>query len=235
MQRFFALLSLGLLLLLPHFAAGQNTNSFELLDGDRVALIGDTFIEREQSYGYLEYLMTIRYPGRDIKFRNLGWSADTPVGVSRAGFDTPDKGFDRVKEQITAFKPTVVFIGYGMASSFDGIAGLDRFKSEMEKLMDSIQDICGKDKVRFVLLSPIRHEKLFAPLPDPAEHNQVLEQYVKAIESLAQKRDAWYISFFTKLDNRTLGGNYYPLTDNGIHLTDYGYRRAAETLGYAFK
>src|SRR4030095_12547029 len=81
-------------------AAGQLTNVFEFRDGDRVVLIGDTFIEREQSYGYVEHMLTTHYPARNISFRNLGWSADTPVGVSRAGFDPPEKGFDRITEQL---------------------------------------------------------------------------------------------------------------------------------------
>src|SRR4030095_11648529 len=90
-------------------AYAQEPRPFELLEGDRVALIGDTFVEREQSYGYVEWMLTSHYPYRNVIFRNLGWSADTPAGVSRAGFDPPEKGFDRLKEQVAAFKPTVVF------------------------------------------------------------------------------------------------------------------------------
>src|SRR5437899_428635 len=99
---------------------------FELLDGDRVVFLGDTFIEREQSYGYVEAALTSRFPDRNVTFRNLGWSADTPLGESRAGFDPPEKGFDRLKEQIAAIKPTVAFIGYGMANSFDSEAAIPK-------------------------------------------------------------------------------------------------------------
>src|ERR1700753_2618006 len=56
----------------------------ELKAGDRVAFVGDTLIEREQAYGYLEQRLTVRFPERNIIFRNLGWSADTPDGGSRA-------------------------------------------------------------------------------------------------------------------------------------------------------
>src|SRR6266436_2234198 len=83
-------------------APAQNTGAFELLDGDRVVLLGDTFMEREQKDGFMEFLMTVHYPDRNITFRNLGWSADTPLGVSRAGFDPPEKGFERLKEQLQA-------------------------------------------------------------------------------------------------------------------------------------
>src|SRR3954447_23766811 len=61
----------------------QQTNAFELLEGDRVAFLGDTFIEREQTYGHIEYTLTTHWPERNVTFRNLGWSADTPL-VSHA-------------------------------------------------------------------------------------------------------------------------------------------------------
>src|SRR5882762_10666064 len=114
---------LGSLLWLPS-ALAQDTSPFELRDGDRVVLLGDTFIEREQAYGYIEYVLTTQFPERNVTFRNLGWSGDTPAGLSRLGFDidSPKKGLERIREQLVAFKPTVVFVGYGMASSFDGEA-----------------------------------------------------------------------------------------------------------------
>src|SRR6266436_2482067 len=126
-----------------HCSVAQNSGSFELREGDRVVLLGDTLIEREQSYGYLEFLLTTQYPERNVTFRNLGWSADTPLGISRAGFEPPEMGFDRVKEQLAAIKPTVAVLGYGMASSFDGEAGLARFSADLEKLMDAIQESSG--------------------------------------------------------------------------------------------
>src|SRR2546426_7391517 len=94
--------------------SAQSTNQFEFLDGDRVVLLGDTFIEREQRYGHIEYLFTTHWPERNITFRNLGWSADTPEGISRAGFDLDEKGWFHLTNQIAATKPTIVILGYGM-------------------------------------------------------------------------------------------------------------------------
>lgn len=224
----------AVLMLSPFTAAAQNTNVFDFRDGDRVVLIGDTFIEREQSYGYIEHLLTTHHPERNVSFRNLGWSADTPLGVSRAGFDPPEKGFDRVKEQIEAYKPTVAFLFYGMASSFDGEAGLPRFKTEMKQLMDAITKSAGNSSggspVRFVIVSPIRHEKLPPPLPDPAKHNEQLAAYTRALEEIARERNTHFVNLFELLDNTKFLPPYEPLTDNGIHLTAYGYRRAAESI-----
>src|SRR5690242_17609570 len=106
---------------------------FDLHSGDRVVLIGDTLIEREQAYGYLEERLTVRHPADNVIFRNLGWSADTPAGASRASFDfdKPGKGFELLKESIAALQPTVVIVGYGMANSFNGEAGLPQFKADL--------------------------------------------------------------------------------------------------------
>ena len=87
---------------------------FELKDGDRVVLLGGTFIERDQEYGYLETLLTSRFPDRTITFRNLGWSGDTVRGEARSRFGPPAEGFDHLKKHVEALKPTVIFVNYGL-------------------------------------------------------------------------------------------------------------------------
>src|SRR5262249_3456502 len=125
---------------------------FELRDGDRVVLIGDTLIEREQHYGWIELALTTRFPERNVTFRNTGWSADTPAGDSRfglsllqAGFEQPDEGWKQLREQVRQLKPTVVILGYGMASSFASEAGLSKFADDMNRLMDTIQELAGDE------------------------------------------------------------------------------------------
>jgi hypothetical protein len=84
MNRFIFLLAM--LSPLLTFAAAP-TKPFELRDGDRVVFLGDTLMEREKDFCYIELMMTLRFPERNVTFRNLGWSADTPVGISRVSFD----------------------------------------------------------------------------------------------------------------------------------------------------
>ena len=212
----------------------QNTNDFELRDGDRVVLLGDTFIEREQCYGHIEYLFTTHWPDRNITFRNLGWSADTPDGISRPGFDPEEKGWYHLTNQIAAVHPTVVFLGYGMASSFAGEAGLTNFVTGINRIIDAVQQLANKQPIRWLILSPIAHEKLLPPLPDPEPHNRQLALYTKALQDIAAQRNAHFVSLFERL-NQSQYPKGPPLTDNGIHLTDYGYRRAAEVIGMSLK
>jgi hypothetical protein len=58
---------------------------------------------------------------------------------------------------------------------------LEKFTTSYNKLIDAILEL--NKETRFILLSPIRHEKLPPPLPDPARHNEMLASYMKAIQS----------------------------------------------------
>ena len=208
----------------------------ELKEGDRVVFLGDTLIEREQLYGYLEQRLTTRYPGRNVTFRNLGWSGDTPAGESRASFDfdKPGKGLAQIQEQIKMLQPTVVIFGYGMASSFNGVGGVLDFQHQMNQLADLIQETSTNHAVRFVYLSPIRHENLGAPLPDPGAHNRELEVLTHSLQELAAQRQARFVSLYDRLPTDAPGVRpVQPLTDDGIHLTAYGYFRLAEVVAAA--
>ncbi|MDB6173388.1 MAG: rane-bound dehydrogenase domain protein [Chthoniobacteraceae bacterium] len=221
-------LSLAFTPLLSHAAS-----PFEIREGDRVLLIGDTLLEREAAFGALETRIDEQFADRKFTVRNLAFSADTPAGWSRASFDPAAKGFDRVKEELDLVKPTVAILGYGMAASLQEITDRSgdislnrdpvrygaepmnaaRFKKELGQLMDAIEASSGgSDKVRFILLSPIRHEDLRATrpgLPDPAAHNALLSEYSKAIEELAAERGARFVNQSAQRAT--------PLTENGIH------------------
>ncbi|HWY74780.1 MAG TPA: PVC-type heme-binding CxxCH protein, partial [Verrucomicrobiae bacterium] len=242
-RRFMRLCLAAVSLIVAGVAAhAQPKPAFELQDGDRVVFIGDTLIEREQLYGYVEHRLTVRGPGKNVTFRNLGWSGDTPSGKSRLSFDfdKPEKGLELIKEHIVSFQPTVAIIGYGMANSFQGEAGLPEFKSEMNKLLDMLYSTCTSKTFRVVLLSPIHHENLGPPLPDPTEHNRQLALYTKAISELATERQASSSTsgqkyFYVSLYDNLLGDGTKlhpprPNTDDGIHLTGYGYLRMAEAI-----
>ncbi|APW63152.1 SGNH/GDSL hydrolase family protein [Paludisphaera borealis] len=196
-------------------------------DHDRIVFVGDTLIERDQRYGYLETVLTIENPSLDLTFRNLGWSGDTVRGLSRAGFDPPEAGFKALKEQVLAAKPTVLIVGYGMADSFDGPAGLSRFVEGYNAFLDAV----APAKARLVLLSPLPHEALPAPLPDPTAHNRDLALYAEAVGKIAQERNAAFIDLFNGVQRQRGGprAGVAPDTDDGIHLTALGSWRLADS------
>jgi lysophospholipase L1-like esterase len=211
-------------LLLPFLCAmvlrAEDTKKFTLNEGDRVAFVGNTFTERDQYTGYLETLLTARYFDRNVIFRNYGWSGDNVWGEARNEFGKNPDGFKALEKQIVEFKPTVIFAAYGMSESFDGEPGLSAFVQQYNVLLDML----AKGGARLVLLSPIKHENLGAPLPDPAEHNKNLSIYADAIKKLAESRNAPFVDLIELLGE---GDAKAPFTDNGVHLTPHGYWRTA--------
>ena len=213
-------------LLAPTLARAADVPSlpkFTFKDGDRVVLIGDDLIERDQKYGYLETFLTLLNPDKSITFRNLGWSGDTVYGIARARFGSQADGFNHLKEHVLALKPTVLIVGYGMAESFDGEAGLPNFVSGLNALLDTLKPT----KARVILLSPIAHLDLGRPLPDPTEHNKSLVLYAKAIRKVADERNYFYIDLIDLtsmvIQDPSIENSLKSVADDGIHLTNFGY------------
>jgi lysophospholipase L1-like esterase len=194
---------------------------FELKDGDRVVFLGNTLVEREQRYGHWEAALTARNPDKKIVFRNLGWSGDTVFGEARAGFGDVAHGFKQLKELTIELKPTVIFVAYGTNESYEGKAGLPKFTKGLETLLDTL----AVTKARFVLFSPIPHEDVGRPLPEPTKANENLALYRDAIKSVAEKRKIYFADLFDLFGAGKITKRDKPLTDNGMHLTGYGYRQ----------
>jgi lysophospholipase L1-like esterase len=213
-------LGVAIAILLAEVSAFAADPPFELVDGDRVVLIGETMIERDQSFGYLETRLTRRYPNRSITFRNLGWSGDTVEGISQSGFGSPQDGFKHLVEHVQALKPTVIILGYGANESFFA-AGLPKFLQDLDKLLKAIEPT----KARLVFLSPTRQEDLGPPLPLATRHNADLALYRDALKAEAEKRKAVFVDLFelqpARKPDQPMGG--IKLTTNGIHFSVYGY------------
>ncbi len=204
-------------------AQARAADDFKLVDSDRVVLIGSTLIEREQRYGYWETALTIRFPDKNIQFRNLGWSGDTVWGEARAGFETAKEGYQRLVEKTLALKPTVIIIGYGTNESFAGKAGLQRFQEQLNRLLDDLKP----SKARLVLLAPARFEKESWRAGNFSQRAQDLKLYAEAIRQVARKRQAIFSDEF--VNSNGVSGS---LTDDGMHLTSYGYWITGKDLPY---
>jgi lysophospholipase L1-like esterase len=229
-------------LFLIFFSLPLQAEEFKLSDGDRIVLIGSTLIEREQDSGYWETALTSRFPKSNLTFRNLGWSGDTVFCDARAMFDPPAGGFQHLKEDLARLKPTVIILGYGTNESFEGEAGLPRFRQGLVKLLEML----AATKARIIVLGPPPQEWHEPPLLDPARHNHDLELYRQTLRQEAKKRGHNFVDLGEGLKimdqkpkprivrsafespNSHLW--YLPLTDNGLHFNDYGYWRSAELL-----
>ncbi len=232
MKRFLPLVGIALVACLPTAACAADAakpakpEAFNLNDNDRVVLLGNTLIEREQRYGYWEAALTARFPDKNIQFRNLGWAGDTVWGQARAGFGTQADGFKHLKEHVASIEPTVVIVGYGNNEAFDGAAGLTHFLDGLNKLLDTL----AETKARIVLLSPTRQEDLGRPLPDPTAPNKNGQLYRDAMRKVAEKRGYAFVDLFDLLPDGGKAKSPLLLTDNGIHFTAYGYWRSSFAL-----
>ena len=190
--------------------AKPSATPLALRDGDRVVFIGDTLIEREGSFGELEARLTAANPNVQATFRNLGWSGDTPSGLSRGSIETGPDRFAVLKSQLAAVRPTVLFIGY---SDTAGIRPLLAAAREIEP------------SVRCVLFSPIRPEVLGPPWPDMAPRTTAAAAATAELQRIAAELAVPIVSFFDGVPAGERG-----LTDNGIHWNAQGYARGAAIM-----
>ncbi|MEM7558097.1 MAG: PVC-type heme-binding CxxCH protein, partial [Planctomycetota bacterium] len=196
---------------------------FELRDGDRVVLLGDALIEQEQYSGWLEVMLTTAFPDRHVTLRNIGWSADTPAGDSRfglsllqAGREPADEGWKQLQAQLQLTKPTVLILGYGMASSLEGgAAGAREFEQQLTRLVQYVQEV--SPEVRFLFLSPI------SQVDASNRREAVLENYSRRIQNVASSVDAPYIDLSRAAPERSF-------RRDAIHLNAMGYQELAEYL-----
>jgi len=227
---------LSLIALIVANSSTASAAEFEFKDGDKVVLLGSTFIERAQRYGYLEAELTaaLAGQGKHVTFRNLGWSGDTVWAESRGIFDPPAKGYARMIEQVSGLEPSVIVFYYGANEAHGGEARLDAFLKQYEKLLDDLKPT----NARYVLVSPLDHLRFSERHPDPADYNAKAKLYRDAIENLASKRNAGFVDLTGPLGSKApLGtpdspiatpGEY--LTDTGVHLNAFGYKVIAQVM-----
>ncbi len=195
----------------------------ELVDGDRVVFVGDGLLEQEQYFGWVEVMMSTANPDREVTFRNLGWSADTPRGSSRSGLsllqagnEPAGEGFKQLVKQLELTQPTVILFGYGMASAIEGgPAKVNQFSTEFQELIKAARDV--SPDVRFVFLSPLM------PLSNAGQHGAAIAAYSKAIADIADAND----SPFVDLSQVAMTAEQ---RKDPIHLNSDGYRALATAI-----
>lgn len=243
----------GFALLLAAAGSLPAAEPFGLKTGDRVLFVGATFIERAQHTDHLETALHLA-AGPEVsglKFRNLGWSGDSVFADARSYFGPPQEGRDRLQKAVSEFRPTVIIACYGAGEAMSTSqgwttdpVGADRsragdqaslalFSEQYGKLLDLMSAAAGDALRETVLLSPPPLENLGAPLPNQTENNRRLGLARDAIRQLAAARACRFVDLFAALGGDTFDGTRIsesPLTDNGIHYGDAGYRLAARHL-----
>ena len=202
---------------------------FDIRAGERVVFIGNTFAERMQVFPHFEALLTARQPERRLTFRYLAWSGDEVALRPRP------LNFGDIHTHLAEQRADVIFAAFGMNESFQGEAGLPRFRVELAALVRELKSRSynGSTPPRVVLLSPIPHEQVARVPLDPTAHNADLARYTEAMREVAASEGVRFVDLFAPMralvDDPALGD----LTINGIHLDDGGNWIAAVLIARA--
>lgn len=188
---------------------------------ETVVLLGDTFIERDYNHGHLETALTLATAGNNIRFRNLGWSGDTPRCESRSYFGPPSEGFERLRKQLAEIKPTTVIACYGAVDAFQGEAGLESFLTSYKTLLQMVQSSCG---AKVILMSPPAVSRDVKRFPSLAGHNAERERYSAAIAQLATAQSLGFADLFLLMKDKDWGAIH------GVTFTDQDYEKIAPLL-----
>ena len=132
----------------------------EIRTHDHICLIGNELADRMQHHGWLETLIHAKFPDADLVFRNLAAAGDEVATWHRS------ENFGSRDEWLAKTKADVIFAFYGFNESFQGCAGLGKFKQDLEKFLKETKtkNYSGKGAPRMVAILADRQRK---KLEDP--------------------------------------------------------------------
>lgn len=217
------------LCVLPMSRHATAATPLKLEQGDRIILIGNTLAERMQRFGHWESLLHSRFPNLQLTVRNLGWSADE-LTVRLRSKDFKDHG-----HTLNDHKPDVILAFFGFNESFGGEAGLAKFKNDLNNFIKETTTTSynGEHPPQLVLVSPIANEDLPARKQTAGQRNNPnIKLYTEAMQAAAKEHGIGFVDLFTPT-LKLMQQSRQPLTFNGIHLTDSGYRQLAPILDEA--
>ncbi len=224
----------------------------EPTQGESIVFIGNTLPARMEHYNYFETSLYQQFPGKQITFRNMGYPGHTPAYRPEAGSDDPwafpgaKKYRPEIKthlgighypspdEWLTIVKADTIVAFFGFNESFDGPDGVLNFKAELTAFVEHSQSRSyrrdGEKPPRLVLATPIAMEQHAGYLlPDAGERNAVLGLYSEAVRQVASETNIGLLDLFTP-SSQWYKDSDEPLTINGVHLSQAGYRKLSSEL-----
>jgi len=187
------------------------TLPLELKKGDRIAFIGNSLFDGMQDSGVFEALVQAAHPGLELVFRNLAWPAD------EVGLQPRPENFADTEQHLFHEKADVIFAAFGFNESFAGKEGAPEFRRQLTDYVAKLKTSAfnGETGPRVVLVSPIAPENV------QNIHARTLTGenpglYAQIMAEVAKEQEVGFANVFR--------GSKLPLTFNGVHLTEEGYR-----------
>jgi putative heme-binding domain-containing protein len=202
----------------------------ELLDGERIAFIGNSTAERMNLFGFFETRLHERFPTKKLVVRNFAWPTDEVANRQRPW------SYTNLDDPMTAFGADTYFLFFGFNESFAGREGIEKFKADYAKFLDDFAARYPRDDTkaapRFVIVSPIAVEDMGDPLLPKAEpRNAILATYRDAARDVAASRGIAFADIFdATLDAFSSVEKPTLFTINSCHLNEDGDKLMADAL-----
>ena len=192
-----------------------------MLDGERIAFLGNSTAERMSLFGHFEALLHQRFPGKHLVVRNFARPADEVGNRQRPG------DYTKLDDPVAAFGADTYLLFFGFNESFAGPGGVATFTANYEKLLDELAQQYPRDDTkaapRFVIVSPIAVEASGSPyLPDAEAQNNSLALYRDAAKAVAEKRGLAFVDLFDATRNEFATQPSLQHTINGCHVNEAG-------------
>jgi mono/diheme cytochrome c family protein/glucose/arabinose dehydrogenase len=226
--------------------------TIELSKDDRISMVGGNLGSRMMNYGHFETEIYVRNPEKNLIIRNMCDGGDTPGfrphasrnlpwafpgaekfqteyaknSSSEGHFETPDQWLTRLE--------TDVIIGFfGFSESFQGKAGLQNFKNELDAFIKHTknQKYNGKEAPKLAMVSPIAFEDLSTKfdLPNGVKENANLWMYTMGMKEVCVANDVLFVDAFTP-SKKWYDSSNDPLTIDGSQLNEEGYKKLSLLL-----
>ncbi len=235
-----------LILLFSSCREERNFTKIELTTNDRIVLIGNNLCSRMMNYGHFETALHLKFPDEQLFIRNMCDGGNTMGFRPHSGRPSPwafpgaEKFYDEKTnnsnsaghfktpdEWLTSLKPDYLLAFFGYNESFQGFAGINNFKEELQAFIDhtSGQKYNGQSSPQLIMISPIAFEDLSAQfdVPNGVAENENLEMYTKAMKEVCLENSIPFVDVYEptkKWVNEE--GN---LTIDGFQLTEDAYKR----------
>ncbi len=245
---------LAAMCLLAGPAPAQSDAPLKLEKNARVVLMGGGLASRLVHFDHFETTLQLRYPEQQLVVRNIGDEGATPsfrphsARKYQLGFPGAEKfhqpysdgrsadgegHFETDEQWLTRLKPDVLIACFGFTESFQGLAGLEHFRAELDAFVKHTlkQSYNGSAPPKLVLVSPtaIQDRSATMDVPDGKLQNPLLAAYSSAMEAVAGQNGALFVDAF-RASQAWYRESKEPLTSDGALLNDAGYRKFSTLL-----
>ncbi len=204
------------------------------------------------NFGYFETEMQVRYPDSLLVIRNMCDGGNTPgfrphssrkspwafPGADQFQTDLANKSgstghFMSPDEWLTHLKADVIIAFFGYNESFQGLVGLENYKSEFTAFIQHSlkQNYNGVEPPQLAVVSPIAFEDLSAKmdLPNGIQENINLKMYSEAMQEIADSMNVLFVDAFSA-SKEWYEHEDADLTADGFQLNDLGNQKFAKLL-----